>query len=502
MSEPALAIAGLEKSYGATRALDGASLVVRSGEVHGLIGQNGAGKSTIIRILAGLTAPDAGTIAIGGVPVGRLTPRLLDGLGVHLIHQEQLLVPGFTVAEALFVGHELRRGPFLAGGRMRRAAEAAIASRFGIALAGHRLVSTLSAAERQVVQITRALLREARVLVLDEPTASLVRTEADRLFGVIRRLRETGTAIIYVSHYLEEVRALCDAVTILRNGRAVATVDPAATPVAAMVSLMIDRALADLFPARDASPGAPGLEVRGLGRAGHFAGINLTVRRGEIVGLTGLVGSGAKAVIEALFGLAPADTGTILVGGRAVRIRTPGDAVAHGLALVPEDRRDQGVSLDTSLLENVSLASLSRRSRLGLVDRGRERVEARRLIDRLGITSPGPDVPVRALSGGNQQKVVLAKWLGAGSTVYLLDEPTVAVDVAAKAEIYRLLGELAGNGAAILILSSDLLELRGLADRILVMARGRLVREVAGAEADVGVLLQGAGDDRPGEVVA
>ncbi len=501
----ALAMRGLVKTFGATRALDHASLVVGRGSVHGLIGQNGAGKSTIVNILNGLMAPDAGTIAIDGTPVEAVSPRLVERLGVHIIHQEPLLVPGFTVAEALFFGDEPGWGPLVSWRTMRRRAEDAIRSRFGLSLRGDQPVDDLGAAERQIVQITRSLLKRPRVLVFDEPTASLVRSEAARLFAIIRRLCRDGAAIVYVSHYLEEVRELCDVVTVLRNGRNVATVDPRRSTVADLASLMVDRDLGDMFPSRTARPAAaPVLEVRSFGRTGAFADISFSLRAGEVLGLTGLVGSGAKDLLNCLFGLDTAERGAMLLRGRAVRLRSPRDAVRHGIGLVPEDRRRQGVALDASVAENVTLASLGRLVRrlpigrlpigrllIGrlLIDRRLQREAVGRLVARLAIKTPGQDALVGALSGGNQQKVALAKWLGAGARVFLLDEPTVAVDVAAKVEIYRLLAELAAEGAAVLLLSSDLLELRGLCDRILVMHRGRIVRELAGAEASAQELL-------------
>ncbi len=490
--DEALALRGLVKTFGATRALDNASLVVRRGSVHGLIGQNGAGKSTIVNILNGLLTPEAGSIAVSGKPIGAASPRAIERLGVHIIHQEPLLVPGFTVAEALFLGDEPRQGPFVSWRAMRRRAEQAIASRFGLSIRGDDPVDCLGAAERQIVQITRSLLKRPRVLVFDEPTASLVRSEADRLFAIIRQLRDEGTAVVYVSHYLEEVRDLCDTVTVLRNGRDVATVDPRRSTIASMAALMVDRDIGDMFPQRAGGFGASVLEVRSLGRAGAFTDISFSLRKGEVLGLTGLVGSGAKELLGCLFGLAVADRGSILLRGRAAELRSPGDAVRQGVGLVPEDRRRQGVALDASVADNTTLPSLDRLVRRFLIDRRLQRNAVDRLIERLAIKTPGRDAPVRALSGGNQQKVALAKWLGAGATLFLLDEPTVGVDVAAKVEIYRLLAELASDGAAVLLLSTDLAELRGLADRVLVMHRGRLVREMSGRDATANEILAAA----------
>jgi ribose transport system ATP-binding protein len=492
MTEEALALRDIVKTFGATRALDGASLVVRRGTIHGLIGQNGAGKSTIIKILGGLYQPDAGRILIHGEEPRSVTPRLVEELGVHIIHQEALLVPGLTVAEALFLGNELRHGPLLAPFSMRRRAEEIIRETFGVSLSGNVLISELSAAQRQIVQITRALLNKPRVLVFDEPTAALVRREANRLFDIIRGLRDEGTSIVYISHYLEEVRDLCDVVTILRNGRDVATVDPRATPMAEIVSLMINRDIHEMFPKQVIPCGEPALTLQSLGKAGVYEDVSFTLHAGEILGLTGLVGSGAKEVLQTAFGLTRHDRGQILIGGKPAKIGSPGRAIARRLGLVPEDRRHQGVALDISVRENMTLASLRGLTRFGLIDTRRERGQVMSLIERLGIKTPGPDARLRDLSGGNQQKVVLAKWLSAKSDIYILDEPTVAIDVAAKVEIYRLLGDLVAQGAAVLILSSDLMELQGICDRVLVMYRGRIVRRLVPAETTADEILAAA----------
>ncbi|HTJ89402.1 MAG TPA: sugar ABC transporter ATP-binding protein [Acidocella sp.] len=492
MAEEPLALRGIVKTFGATRALDNANLVLQPGEIHGLIGQNGAGKSTMIKVLAGLCRPDAGTVGIGGTPLPHITPRAVEARGVHIIHQEALLPPSFTVAEALFLGKEPHHGPFLASRRMRKDAERIIAAQFDIAIRGDALIGELSAAERQIVQIIRALLNRPSVLVFDEPTAALVRQEANRLFAIIRRLSGEGTAIVYISHYLEEVRDLCDRVTILRNGRDVATVDSRQTPVAEMVALMINREISDMFPKQQVPRGAPVLSVRSLRQAGNFENVTFSLHAGEILGITGLLGSGAKDVLQALFGLSRVDGGTIEVRGKPVAIPSPGRAVAHRLGLVPEDRRHQGIAPDISVRENVTLASLFKLTRFGLISARRERQQVDGLIARLGIKTPSGETRLRDLSGGNQQKVVLAKWLSAESDVYILDEPTVAVDVAAKVEIYRLLGELAARGAAILILSSDLMELCGICDSILVMYRGRITRRLSPAETTADEILAAA----------
>ncbi|KFG98109.1 sugar ABC transporter [Burkholderia paludis] len=486
---PALALRGIVKHFDGVPALRDASLDVARGTVHGLIGQNGAGKSTLIRILAGIDTADAGTIAIDGATraLGRRTPPS----GIAFIHQERLLPATFTVAEALQFGSEpaFGAGPLglLASRRMRREASEALHAHFGLDLPPNRLIGELSVAERQIVQITRALMRDPRILVLDEPTAALVSSEVDRLLQTLDRLRRRGLTILYVSHYLNEIAAICDRVTVLRDGADVAHVDARTTPTEALVAAMIGTEVAARSHAPVRVPGPSALRVAGLALPGRFDDVSFEVRRGEIVGVTGLLGSGGKQVVRSLFGLERGVRGAVTLDGRAARLRSPRDAVRRGIAFVPEDRRSHGVAPSLSVRENITLASLARFTRLGLVARRREDDVVQRLIAALGVRAPGPDAPVRHLSGGNQQKVALAKWLSRGadraSPVYLLDEPTVGVDIGAKTEIYRLLDRLARDGAAVLLFSSDLIELLDVTDRVLVMARGRIVREVATRDA-------------------
>ena len=481
---PSIRMIGINKAFGAVKALVNANLEVMPGTIHGLVGQNGAGKSTIIKVLAGIIAPDSGTIEIQGNPVAGLSPAAVEKLGVHFIHQDRLLVPTATVGEAVFLRHEIGLGPFISRRKMARQAENLLKRYFDLDLPSGVLIRDLTTAQQKIVQITRALAQKASVLVLDEPTASLVKTEVDSLFGVLRRFKEDGIAVIFISHYMQEIEQLCDTVTVMRNGTDVGTVRPAETSIDDIIAMMIARDVGEMFPKRKAAIGKPMLGVAGLGLAGRFENISFDVRQGEIVGITGLLGSGAKEVINCLFGLERAEYGTITVEGKAVRASAPFDAVASGMALLPEDRRAHGVALDMSIRENISLASLDRYSSKGLVNRPQERTEIDRLIRELSIKTPGREVLVRQLSGGNQQKVSIAKWLSCQSRVYILDEPTVAVDVGAKAEIYALLNRLAERGAGILMLSSDLLELTGMCDRVLVIYRGRLVGEFSGAALD------------------
>jgi ribose transport system ATP-binding protein len=479
-----LSVSGLVKDFGGIRALNGVNLEVAPGTVHGLVGQNGAGKSTLIKILAGIYQPDAGTIRINGAIHARLNPPLAEKLGIQFIHQERLLVPTLTVAESLYLGAEPRVGSWINRRAMNQQSAAALQHYFGLAISPNKLIGELSAAQQQTIQITRALLRKASILVLDEPTATLVKREVDLLFQTLQRLRDDGLTVIYISHYLNEIETLCDRVTILRNGVDVATVKPELTSTSAIVSLMIDRNIRDLFQKRPVARGQPALEVRNVSHRNAFTDISFTIRQGEILGITGLIGSGAKEMVHTLFGIERISQGQILINGREIRLSAPARAVRSQIAYVPEHRREHGVALSFSVRENLTLASLREHSKAGILNERSERARVAELIAKLSLLAPDQDAPVRQLSGGNQQKVVLGKWLSRESSLYILDEPTVGVDIGAKTEIYRLIGELASQGAAILILSSDLLELLGLADRILVFFRGKVVRELDASTAD------------------
>lgn len=492
---PALSMRGITKAFGPVKALADADLRVERGTIHGLVGQNGAGKSTIIKILAGLFRPDRGTIEIDGEPQTHLNPRQVEARGIHIIHQDRLLVPTFTVGESLFLGHEGGFGAFglLNRRRMQRQAGEALRRYFsGIDLPIEALIADLTTAQQKIVQITRALLNRPSILVLDEPTAALNKGEVDTLFTTLRGLRDEGISVIFISHYMQEIENLCDRVTILRNGKDVGTVDPRTTPIGDIVAMMIARDIKEMFPGRKRKIGAPALEIRDLTVKGKFEDVSLSVRRGEIVGITGLIGSGAKEFLQTIYGLRRADGGQVLIGGKRVVIDTPAKAVAHGVALVPEDRRSHGVALDLSIRENVTLSSLSRYGSMGFIHAGRERSGVDALIGELDVKAAGREVLVRKLSGGNQQKVVLAKWLSRESSVYLLDEPTVGVDVGSKVEIYQLLSRLAEKGAGILVLSTDLIELMGICDHLVVLYRGRVVVALRTAETDTDDVLKWA----------
>jgi len=493
-SVPDLAIdmRGISRRFGVVHALVEANLQVRRGSIHGLVGQNGAGKSTLIKVLAGIVKSDAGTLRIHGETVVKPTPVHVERLGVRIIHQDRLLVPTATIAEAIFLHHEPRIGPFVQHRDMARRARALLNQYFDLDLAPGRLIQDLTTAQQKIVQITRALVQKASVLVLDEPTAALVKTEVDSLFRVLRRLRDEGIAVIFISHYMKEIANLCDTVTVMRNGSDVGVVDPRTTSMDEIVAMMTNRDMGDMFPRRDNVVGTPVLQVSGLSMAPHFRDVSFDVRAGEVVGLAGLLGSGAKELIRCLFGLDQPDRGVVSIADKVVRFTSPVSAVSRDVALVPEDRRAHGVALGLSVRENISLASLSRYSRNGFVSRARENDAIDGFIQELSIKAPHRDALVKTLSGGNQQKVALAKWLSCQSKVYLLDEPTVAVDVSAKVEIYTLLNRLAAQGAAILFMSSDLLELAGFCDRVLVIYRGELVNEYREGELDSDLLLAAA----------
>ncbi len=477
---PIIRVDGIVKRFGGAQALAGASLFLRRGTVHGLVGQNGAGKSTLIKVLAGLHVPDEGRIEVEGRRYESLTPHLCEELGIHFIHQDRLLVPTFTVGEALFLGREKTYPgtPFLNRRAMQSRAEEILLNYFGLRLQKNTLIGALSTAEKQIVQITRALLNQPRVLVFDEPTAALIRREAETLFRLIRRLRDEGVTILYISHYLNEIEELCDEVTILRNGVNVASLSVEETSAKAIATLMTERDIAEMFPNREVTFGPEILKVEALSAPSHYDNVDFTLRRGEVLGVTGLLGSGAKPLIRTLFGLEAAKTGRIEIVGRSRHARNPVQAVENQVALVPEDRRGNGVALDLSVSENITLSSLARFTRFGFLKRSGERKTTDALIERLEIKTTGRDALLRTLSGGNQQKVAIAKWLSRQSEIYLLDEPTVGVDIGSKVEIYALINELAARGAGVIVLSSDLPELVGITDRILVFFRGRIVREL------------------------
>jgi rhamnose transport system ATP-binding protein len=484
-TEPRLLLSAgsITKSYEGVRALQGVSFDLHAGEVHALVGENGAGKSTLIKVITGAVAPDAGTLFVAGQPVPHMTPAISRALGIAAIYQQPALFPHLTVAEniaiALERGHAWRRVDWRA--RARLAAD--LLSRVGASIGPDRLVETLSMPEQQMVEIAKAIGADAKVLIMDEPTASLTERETEHLFGVIERLRSGGAGIIYISHRLEEIVTVADRITVLRDGETVATVARADVGRADLIRLMVGRELASVFPKRTVTIGDVALELGGVThRASGLRNVSLTVRRGEILGLAGLVGSGRTELAEVIFGLRPADEGQILIGGQPRIVRSPQDAIESGIAYVPEDRRQHGVVLEMSVAANASLANLAGVSRAGLIDVASERRAARGYVEDLRIKAASIDADVGSLSGGNQQKVALARWLETHPTLLILDEPTQGVDVGSKAEIHELMGRLAERGVAILMISSEMPEILGMSDRIAVMQAGRLAGTLPRAE--------------------
>jgi ribose transport system ATP-binding protein len=483
---PLLTMSGIVKEFPGVRALDGVDLEVVAGEVHCLLGQNGAGKSTLIKVLAGAHQPDAGEIRWRGTPVSLPTPMAAMSQGIATIYQELDLVDGLSVAENIYLGHEFSRGGISLRGRQNRAARALLERLGHGEIPVTREVGRLSAAGKQIVSMARALSHDAQVIVMDEPSAVLAHDEVANLFRVIRELTAQGVAVIYISHRLAEIREIGDRVTILKDGRTVATSRPAATtPTAEIVTLMTGRSIEYAFPPRRPTPpGRPILEVQDLALAGRFADVSFTLHEGEILGLAGLVGSGRSEILETVYGARRRTAGTVVLDGRPL---PPGHVVAsvkRGLGLAPEERKSQALLLADTVQRNVSLATLPRFARLGWLTRGKERDEVAAAVEKLQVRPNDPARPTRTLSGGNQQKVVLARWLLGGSRVLLLDEPTRGVDVGARSEIYTLIRELADQGVAVLLVSSEVPEVLGLADRVLVLRDGRVVHESPAEQID------------------
>ena len=482
--DPVLQLDGVVKSFPGVKALKGVSFDVTAGEVHALLGENGAGKSTLIKIMSGVYAPDAGRLLIDGNPVTLDGPHAARAAGIATIYQELLLFPELSVAENIFMGHAPRtRFGGLDWPAMRARGRKLLASLDITDLDVDQIVGTLSVGNRQRVEILRALSQDARVLIMDEPTAALTEHDVQRLFRIVRRLRERGVGIVYISHRMEEIFLLADRVSVLRDGAYIGTRAVSETDSGELIQMMVGRRIENLFPKVTVAIGAPVLEVRQLTRLPRTRGISLTVHAGEIVGLAGLVGSGRSELAQTVFGITPATGGEILVEGRAARVASPADAVALGIAYVPEDRGTQGLVRAMNVRENMSLSVLRAMSHGGFIDEGAETRLADAGVAQFSIRTASIETIANKLSGGNQQKIVLGKWLATKPRVLILDEPTRGIDVGAKAEIYRLMGELAGQGLAILMISSELPEVLGMSDRVLVVREGRIVLELPRIEA-------------------
>jgi len=484
VSEFILELKGIKKRFPGVQALDGVDFNVKPGEIHALVGENGAGKTTLIKIVSGVYQPDSGEIFYKGKRVTIHDPRHAQELGIATIHQEPSLYPDLSVLENIFMGRQPSRGlfGFIDWKTMRAKAEEVFHS-IGVEIDLNIPAGYLSVANQQLVQIAKALSQKAQVLIMDEPTSPLSQKETEALFNIVRKLRDQGVAIIYITHRLEEVFILADRVTVLRDGKYIGTHPIGEVSPQFLISLMVGRTLTQLFPKEKVQIGAPILRVRGLTKRGRFYDVNFELRRGEILGLAGLVGAGRSEVAHAIFGVEPADEGEIEVDGHRVSIRNPWDALAAGIAYLPEDRQREGIIGPLKVRENISLAILEGLCNAGIISLRKEKALAEEYVEKLDIRTPSVEQLVRNLSGGNQQKVVVARWLASKPRVLIMDEPTRGIDVATKAEIHRLMSQFAKQGMGIVMISSELPEILGMSDRILVMREGRIVGELSREEA-------------------
>jgi rhamnose transport system ATP-binding protein len=480
---PALELRGIAKAFGTVVALGDASLRLDPGSIHALVGENGAGKSTIVKIIAGLYQRDSGEFLLRGETVDFTSTAQSKAAGIAVIYQEPTLFPDLSVTENIFMG----RQPVKSLGRIDRAGMRREAlelfRRLGVRIDPDRPTQGLSIADQQIIEIAKAISLDATVLVMDEPTAALSGVEVDRLFAVARSLRDEGRALLFISHRFDEVFDLCDTVTVMRDGEYIDTSPIATTTVDQIVRRMVGRDVTTLFPKETATIGEEVLVVEGLTRAGVFSDVTFSVRSGEIVALAGLVGAGRSEIARAVFGVDPYSTGSVTIAGARIPKRDPAAAMRLGLALVPEDRRKQGLVLESSVARNTTMAIRRSLTRAGLLFAGPENRAAREWASRLEVKSAALDTEVGTLSGGNQQKVVLAKWLATDPKVLIVDEPTRGIDVGTKAEVHRLLSQLAGRGLAILMISSELPEVLGMADRVLVVREGRVTADIDRADA-------------------
>jgi len=474
----------IDKSYAGVHALKNASFELRAGEVHALIGENGAGKSTLIKIITGAVEPDSGEIHLNGTPIIHNSPRVAKNLGIAAIYQQPALFSELTVAENIAIGLEETSLLSRVDWRLRKQRAADLLARVGAHIDPDAEAGDLTMPQQQLVEIARALGTHAKVLIMDEPTASLSEEDTQNLFAVMRQLRAEGVGIVYISHRLEELLVIADRVTVLRDGRTIDTREIADVDRQQMIQLMVGRELSAVYPKKQVQIGEVILELRQLGcSASGIHDVSLSVRAGEIVGLAGLVGGGRTELARTIFGLTPSDQGEIFLRGKPLRISSAAQAIESGIAYVPEDRRRHGVILDLAISANITLASLDRFSRLGALDLSREKDVAADYTRKLGIKTPSIFAPVATLSGGNQQKVALGRWLVTNPSVLILDEPTQGIDVGAKSEVHGLMTELVSQGVAILMISSELPEVLGMSDRIAVMCGGTIVATLDRAEA-------------------
>ncbi|MBP3088280.1 sugar ABC transporter ATP-binding protein [Corynebacterium sp. sy017] len=476
MSDVIMQLEGISKSFGAVNVIDNVSLAVRRGQVQALLGENGAGKSTLIKMMSGVYQPDAGKIIVDGNEVTLPNTKAAEALGIATIHQELNLVPSMTVAENIMLGRTPSRWGLVNYTFLKQQAAAALRL-IGLDVSVDTPVGELGIARQQLVEIAKALSMNARMLILDEPTAALTAKETDQLFNVLEQLRDKGVGMVFISHHLEELARLADSISVLRDGHFIAEV-PATTPEDELVRLMVGRDIEQQYPRITTQKAQPVLEIKNLSAAGKFHDINIKVHAGEVVGIAGLVGAGRTELIRAIAGADTIDSGKIVVNGKTMPLGNIAAAIKAGIGHVPEDRKAQGLILDASINENLGLTTLSSSARYGLADRRGQKKRAQEVAKKLKIRMADIDQPISDLSGGNQQKAVFAKWVLAGSTVLLLDEPTRGVDVGARVEIYNIINDITAAGGAVLMVSSDLPEVLGMSDRIVVMSDGRIAGEL------------------------
>ncbi|AWP28585.1 sugar ABC transporter ATP-binding protein [Paenibacillus glucanolyticus] len=468
----------IHKSFGTNRVLAGVDFDLREGEVHALMGENGAGKSTLMNILTGLHGRDEGKIVVDGQETYFANPKEAEERGVAFIHQELNIWPEMTVLDNLFIGKELTSGIGFLNMKQMKALAKEQFRKLAVTIPLTQEAGLCSVGQQQMIEIAKALMTQAKVIIMDEPTAALTEREIEKLFNVIRSLKKEGVSIVYISHRMEEIFTICDRITVMRDGKSVDTQAIPDTSFDEVVKKMVGRELTERYPARQPSPGETVLEVKNISGKGRFENVSFSVRAGEIVGVSGLMGAGRTEMMRAIFGLDPLDSGEVWVRGKKVSIRKPDDAVKHGIGFITEDRKDEGLVLDFSVRENMALPNLFSFSSRGFISGKKEQDFVDTLTKRLQIKTHSSETQARNLSGGNQQKVVIAKWIGIGPSVLILDEPTRGVDVGAKREIYQLMNELTERGVAILMVSSELPEVLGMSDRILVVHEGRISGEL------------------------
>ena len=477
MSDPILTLSGVSKSFPGVRALHDVSLALKPGRVTAIIGENGAGKSTIVKILTGIYRPDEGEVRVRGETKSFASPRDAWAAGIAAIQQETVMFDELSVAENIFMGHMPTGSGNLIAWPEMRSRSAALLKRIDAVIPTEFKLKRLSVAQKHLVEIARALSHEAQVVIMDEPTAALSANEIDDLFRVVAQLKAEGRAIVFISHKFDEIFRIADDFVCLRDGEKVGEGSIASVTQANLVRMMVGRSIDQFFPKRDVPIGETTLAVEGLSNATEYAGISFELRKGEILGLYGLVGAGRTEAMQGLFGITPTTSGVVTLEGRRLSIQSPSDAIAAGISYVPEDRQDQGAILSLGIRENVTLADLARHVKGLFLSRASEQAETRRLGRRLAVKAANWEQRLAELSGGNQQKVVIAKWLATRPKVIVLDEPTKGIDVGSKAAVHDFIGELAGEGLAVVLITSELPEVMGLADRVIVMKEGRIVDE-------------------------